>query len=108
MPFKSIPQTPSREIIPGFHGVFIHSESTSVAHWKIDAKAVLKPHAHPHEQISLLVEGLFEMTIGNETRRLGIGDVAIIPPNIPHEGVALSDCIIIDVFYPRRSDLTNE
>jgi len=51
-----------------------------------------------------MIEGEFELTIAGETRRLGPASVAIIPSNAPHSGRAVTDCRIIDAFYPIRED----
>ena len=61
-------------------------------------------HNHPHEQVANVLDGRFELTIDGETRVLESGMVAIIPPNAVHSGRAISDCRILDVFYPIRED----
>ena len=53
-------QTP-REVIPGFVGRFLHSDTMTFVLWEISAGAVLPPHSHPHEQVVNLYEGEFEM-----------------------------------------------
>jgi quercetin dioxygenase-like cupin family protein len=104
MPFLNLSQTPSREIFPGFKVRFVHSEKMTFAHWTIKAGALLPQHSHPHEQVVNVLEGEFELTIGGETRRLGPESVGIIPPNAIHSGKAITDCRIIDAFYPVRED----
>lgn len=93
-----------RERFPGFHGRFVHSDSMTFAHWRVDAGAALPAHAHPHEQVAHILDGEFEFTIGGETRVLRPGMMAIIPSNVPHSGRALTACHIVDVFYPVRED----
>jgi quercetin dioxygenase-like cupin family protein len=42
-------------------------------------------HVHPHrEEIIHVVSGKAEQWVGNEYRILGAGEVAIIPPGVPH------------------------
>lgn len=94
-----------KEVMPGFNGKFVHGANMTYAHWDIKKGSVLPAHHHVHEQLTNLVEGEFQMTIGGETQTFKAGDVAVIPSNIEHEGVALTDCRIIDVFSPRRDDL---
>jgi quercetin dioxygenase-like cupin family protein len=74
------------------------------AHWLIQAGAVLPDHAHPHEQVANVIAGEFELTINGETQRLGPGSVGIIPRHARHSGRAITQCHIIDVFYPIRED----
>jgi len=54
--------------------------------------------------VANIIEGEFELTIDNETKILKPGDVAVIPSNAVHSGKAITDCRILDVFYPVRED----
>ena len=74
------------------------------AYWEIEADAPLPEHSHPHEQVANLLEGEFELTIDGRTERVQAGAVAVIPPNVPHSGRALTACRILDVFSPVRED----
>lgn len=93
-----------RELVPGYTARFVHTEHITMSYVDIAAGALLPEHSHPHEQISSIVEGRFELTIAGEAHVLEPGIVAVIPPNVPHSGRALSDCRIWDVFYPVRED----
>ena len=90
--------------IPGFRGRFVHSELVTLVDWAVEKGAELPEHSHPHEQITTMVTGRFEMTIDGETQVLGSGSVAVIPSGAVHSGRALSDCHIIDIFHPVRED----
>lgn len=94
----------SREILPGFNGKFIHSESMTLAYWDIDEAASLPEHSHPHEQVVNLLEGEFEITVAGKLLSLKPGDVVVIPGNVPHFGQAITKCRILDVFTPARDD----
>lgn len=102
--FRSLDRIEERELVPGFRVRFVHGESMTVAHWTIRAGSALPSHKHPHEQISQVVEGTFELTVGEETRTLDPGLVAVIASNVEHGGRALTDCRIIDMFSPVRDD----
>lgn len=104
MPFIDLSTLDEREVVDGFHGKFVHSENMTTSFWRIEAGAELPEHAHPHEQVSVVLEGKFEMTLDGEKRQLEVGTVAVIPSNVVHSGVALTDCTILDVFYPVRED----
>ena len=93
-----------QEPVPGYKGKFVHSDNQTIAIWEIDEGAVLPEHSHPHEQISTVVEGEFELTINGVTKKVDNNSVAVIPSNVPHSGVALTKCKIIDVFYPVREE----
>ncbi len=94
-----------REVVKGFRGRFIHSESMTHAYWNIDKGADLPEHAHVHEQVVNILEGEFELTVGGEKKIIKPGDIVVIPSNIPHTGRAITNCRILDVFSPVREDM---
>lgn len=94
----------SREIVPGYHGRFVNGDQMTASNWQVEEGALLPEHAHPHEQISVVLEGMFELTINGEARQLVPGDVAVIPGNVPHSGRAITACRVMDVFSPPREE----
>lgn len=104
MAFQDLDSIEAREIIPGFHGKFIHTDNLTIAHWEIEAEAALPSHAHPHEQTTMVTEGTFELTVDGDTRIVEAGMFAVIPGNVTHAGRAITSCRIIDVFHPARDD----
>ncbi|MDR0489217.1 MAG: cupin domain-containing protein [Propionibacteriaceae bacterium] len=63
-------------------------------------------HAHAEEQIFICLEGEIEFVVGDEKRMLKAGDVAVIPPWVPHGGGTRDKGMIgIDVFSPPRKQL---
>ena len=102
--FQQLAELPSRELLPGFKGKFIHLENMTMAYWEIAKGSVLPEHSHVHEQTTNVISGELEMTIGGETKVLTAGQVGIMPGNVPHSGKALTDCVVIDVFSPVRED----
>lgn len=93
-----------RTIIPGFHGKFIHSGQMTFALWRIDKGAVLPLHTHLHEQVVHVYSGELEIVIEGVAHRVTPGKVLVIPPNAHHEGRALADSSVMDVFTPVRED----
>lgn len=104
MPFTSLRELDEREVFPGFHGRFVHTDHMTFVYWMIDAGASLPAHSHPHEQVVHMFEGRFELTLGDTTRILDPGAVATIPSNTVHSGKALTQCRIMDAFSPVRED----
>jgi quercetin dioxygenase-like cupin family protein len=66
--------------------------------------AVVPPHKHLAEQITMVMSGSLEFTIAKKKILLRGGDVLVIPPNVVHSAVALEDCDDIDAFSPLRVD----
>ena len=104
MAFLSQTDLARKEPIPGFVGLFAHGVTMTVVQWTVAAGATLPEHAHPHEQVSHILDGEFEMTIDGRSERLSPGALAIVPPNVTHSGRAITECRIIDIFHPVRDD----
>ena len=93
-----------KEIVPGYFAKFVHSENITIAYWNIKAGSSLPAHSHSNEQISSMIKGEFELTVDGTRHLLRPNDVFVIPSGIPHSGKAITDCKIIDTFYPVRED----
>jgi quercetin dioxygenase-like cupin family protein len=99
-----VSEIPQREVFKGFKARFIHTENTTLAYWDVEAGSVLPMHSHFHEQFTTVIEGKFELTVGDATHVYEAGKVAVIPSNVVHGGKALTDCQLFDVFSPVRED----
>ena len=104
MTFIALDDIDRKEPVPGFRVRFVHTDHMTIAYWDIEEGSVLPEHNHPHEQVSNVIEGVFEMTVEGVARTLGVGDVAVIPGGDTHSGRAMTECRIIDVFHPARDD----
>ena len=92
------------EVIKGYHGKFIHTKTMTMAFWDVEAGATIPVHHHIHEQICQVLEGKFELTVDGEQRIYEPGGVVVIPSNVPHGGVAITNCKLMDMFSPVRED----
>lgn len=95
---------PPLEIAPGFHARTVHSEQMTLAFVDVVAGAILPEHHHVHEQVTTVLEGRFELTVGGQLHEISAGETVIIPSDVPHSGRAVTDCRIVDVFSPVRED----
>lgn len=66
--------------------------------------AVGPMHNHPHEQLTYVLSGEFEFTIGDETRRVTAGDTLYKEPHIMHGCVCIKAGTLLDTFTPMRED----
>jgi quercetin dioxygenase-like cupin family protein len=104
MPQIDLASIKSTETSPGFSARFIHTVNMSFAYFDIKAGSVSREHAHMHEQVSQVLEGVFELTVAGEPILMKPGTVVVIPSNVPHSGRAVTDCKLLDVFNPVRED----
>jgi quercetin dioxygenase-like cupin family protein len=61
-------------------------------------------HSHHNEQVSYVLEGLMKFFLDNREVTVSAGEVLCIPPNMPHEAIALEDTVDLDIFNPPRQD----
>jgi quercetin dioxygenase-like cupin family protein len=81
-------------------------ESVLVNHVHFGPHVEAPTHSHVEEQVVVLVEGELEFWVGDETRVMRTGDIAVIPPWVPHGGRTHDEgCLEIDVFSPPRRQL---
>lgn len=61
-------------------------------------------HSHPHEQLTFVLSGEFEFTIGGVTKIVKAGDTLYKEPNIVHGCTCLKAGVLLDTFTPQRDD----
>lgn len=61
-------------------------------------------HSHPHEQLTYVLSGTFEFTIGDETHIVKAGDTLYKQPNIIHGCICKEAGVLLDTFTPQRED----
>jgi len=61
-------------------------------------------HNHPHEQLTYVMSGEFEFTIGEVTKIVKAGDTLYKEPNIMHGCTCLKAGVLLDTFTPQRED----
>jgi quercetin dioxygenase-like cupin family protein len=104
MTFLDYDDIAPREIAPGFSARFVHTRGMTLARVDVRPDARLPSHAHPHEQVTTVLSGELELTVGGEVKVLRTGMVAFIPGGVAHSARALTACEVLDVFHPVRDD----
>jgi quercetin dioxygenase-like cupin family protein len=67
--------------------------------------SVVEEHAHPHEQVGMVIKGHATFYIGDEHKRLGPGDMYRIPGGVRHRVVVHDEPTqALDIFYPVREE----
>ncbi len=96
----------SRHVIfPGVEIQTMAGTSLMLSVVRFEPESVVTDHAHPHEQMGILLEGELEFTVGHLTRLLGPGDMWRIPGGVVHRVRSLKKpAVALDVFHPIRED----
>lgn len=94
MPFFKLEDMPESLISPGHsaaYGPTITGKELELGYYAEPKGSGARPHHHPSEQIIMVLTGRLRMRIGEETRDIGPGEVALILGNQEHEQEALED-----------------
>jgi quercetin dioxygenase-like cupin family protein len=92
-------------IFPGVQIQTCAAEKMMVSIVDLAPHSVVEEHAHPHEQVGMLLSGRVRFTIGDEEKVLNPGDVWCIPGGIKHKVVTLDGpARALDIFTPIREE----
>lgn len=92
-------------------GQVLRSSSMELTRISFEAGKGAELHQHPEEQILYVLEGVFEVTLGDETYEVAPGQASFHPSNVPHRavareaGTALSFKVLVDPSYDKTGDL---
>ena len=100
----SLAEVPEQKLVPGLMAKMIHMDNMTVMHVRIEEGSLLPEHSHVHEQVTNIIEGTLEMTVGGQIYTCGPGTCMVIPSNVVHSAKAITACYVIDTFNPVRED----
>ncbi len=84
--------------------VLAHSDNMMSVEVHFEEGAIGAMHSHPHEQLTYVLSGEFEFTIGEEKKIVKAGDTMYKEPDVVHGCVCLKPGVLIDTFTPMRKD----
>lgn len=92
-------------LFPGIDAQIFAGRQAMVMRVLLEQGAIATAHAHPHEQISVVLQGEVEFTIGEEKKTLKVGDAVVIPGDSVHSTKAIVQSEMLEIFHPVREDL---
>jgi len=105
MSFFTVSELHGTEMLPGVVRRAVYLEHAMVTFFDFAPGSVVPRHEHPHEQITYVVRGALEFTLGGETVVLRAGDGVCCPPGIVHGAVVLDEhTVALDAWYPQREE----
>ena len=104
--FVDVAQISPVSVVDGLEFRPVLGEHTMVNFVRFAPHTDAPRHVHREEQIVIVLEGEFVFDIDGEVRTMQAGDVAVVPPWVPH-GAYTEDvgCYEVDVFNPPRKTL---
>jgi len=105
MPFFVIDEQPEKEVFDGVRIRTLHGEKLMMSFVHLKPHDIVGEHSHPHEQMGMVLDGTFELTIDGDSRILKKGDAYLIPSNVKHSAKAFENAAVsLDIFSPPRED----
>ena len=96
MGFIDVDAREPKELLPGVDLRTFWGDRMLLSHVTLKPGAEVPRHSHPHEQAGVVLSGSMEMTIGNETRTVGPGEMYIASGDEEHRVVAGPDgCVAL-------------
>jgi quercetin dioxygenase-like cupin family protein len=106
--FTNLEQLPFEGISREFYG---EKHGAPISAYVVNAPPGKGPplHTHPYVETIFMIQGRATLTIGNETREVGPGGIAVVPANTPHRFVNSGDSFLrqIDIHASPRFIQTN-
>jgi quercetin dioxygenase-like cupin family protein len=81
-----------------------YDDSIMLVNVAFEKGAIGPMHEHHHAQVTYVVSGQIEITIGAVTKILKAGDSFYVEPQLSHGAVCIEEGLLIDVFSPIRED----
>ena len=107
--FQFNDQTQWEDAAPGIQRqVFGYDDTLMLVKVKFEKGAVGALHQHYHSQSTYVESGVFELTIGGETKILKQGDGFFVPPHVLHGCICMEAGVLIDAFSPHREDFLKD
>jgi quercetin dioxygenase-like cupin family protein len=98
MPIYQLENIPEEFVTPKHstaYGRLITGTQVEVGLLRYKVGEGAKPHAHPHEQVLLVLSGKCRLTLDGKPTIIGSGMAALIPPNTPHALEVLEDTEVV-------------
>lgn len=93
------------EVRPGIFGATIQMPQLSVTLYRYSPGSSWEEHQHPHDQITMVLEGAIEFRVGGHPLRLSQGQLAAIAGGTVH-GATVRDsspAVSLNVFTRREA-----
>jgi quercetin dioxygenase-like cupin family protein len=94
----------SEQLNPLYTRQVIHSDTMTVVRVHFKKGCEVAEHSHPNEQVSMIEQGALKFVMGGVEQVVRPGGVVRIAPNLLHSVQAIEDCVMVEVFSPRRQD----
>lgn len=94
-----------QSIFPGVEIATAAGDQMMLSLVECQPNSIVERHAHPHEQVGIVLDGRARFIVGEEEQDLTPGDMYIIPGGMEHKVIASELGLrALDVFHPVREE----
>lgn len=100
-------EIPIEQVTPKMQRQLVYGDKVMVARMKFKAGFLVPLHSHINEQVTHVTSGTIRFWFGENKEQvmdLHAGDVVVIPENVPHEALMVTDVEETDTWAPIRED----
>jgi quercetin dioxygenase-like cupin family protein len=98
MPFLHLDEIDKEFVTPKYSTAFgelVAGEKIEVGRLRFDANEGAVEHAHPQEQVMIIISGRLHVEMEGGEADLGPGEGFHAPPSVPHKVTAIEDTVVI-------------
>ena len=77
-------EVPAEVVGPGITRQVVHGTRQTMIRYVYAPGALFPVHAHPQEQVTLVMSGRIAFEVDGERIELGAGDLIVLPGGVPH------------------------
>jgi quercetin dioxygenase-like cupin family protein len=100
-PFQSWEGREELSLFPSVTLQSVGGDQALLCRVRYEPGAEVPRHSHEHtEQLMWMLEGSLEMTVGEETRTLNAGDVAVVNRGVEHSLRSSGGCAFLEALSP--------
>lgn len=102
--FFTVEELPADFLRPGTERRSIRLGEVMFMFISFDRPTVSPPHDHQWDSIIYVDQGEFEVTVGEQQRRLAHGEGTVVPAGVRHTLTTGSGSRLIEIWYPVKRD----
>ena len=98
MPLIHLDAIDAEYVTPKYSSAFgelVLGERIEVGRLRFEANEGAVEHAHPQEQVMIVISGRLQVELEGVAGELGPGEGFHAPPNVPHKVTALEDTVVL-------------
>ena len=95
--------TDAAQVTAEISGRTLAGQHLSTTLFELKPHAVIPRHAHPNEELGVVLQGGLRLDLGGGWFTLGAGDSFFVAAGATHEGMALDEgCTLLECYSPPR------